>query len=193
MAGEYESVDLVEDSYVENLALSAVIAALMAAFSYVVVPYPLSPTDITLQTVGVAMAGLALGPIWGGFSMTLYVTAGALGAPVFKGGAAGLGQLLGPTGGYILGFVLAAVVTGALAHRSARARPLDTADIPWHVAGLLAGMLTVYLVGVPWLAQVAGLPLQRAAVVGGVVFLPGDIAKLVVAYGLVRAGAFALR
>lgn len=192
MAGEYESVELVEDRYVENLTTAAVIAALTAAFAYVSVPYPLSSVPITLQTIGVAMAGLALGPVWGGFSMGVYVLVGALGVPVFAGGTGGLGYLLGPKGGYLFGFVLAAIVTGAIVHRSARARPLSTVWPLWQVAGLFAGMVAVYLAGVPWLAALTGLSLQKATVTGGIVFLPGDVAKLAVAFALVRAGEFAL-
>lgn len=192
MAGEYESVELVEDQYVQRLSMAAVIAALMAAFSYVVVPYPLSPTDITLQTMGVAIAGLVLGPVWGGFSMSLYVLVGALGAPVFKGGAAGMGHLFGPTGGFVFGFVLAAVVTGAIVHRQVEPRSLESVPIALQIAGLLAGMVAVYIVGVPWLADQYGLSLLRAADVGAIVFVPGDLVKLGAALALVRAGEFAL-
>jgi biotin transport system substrate-specific component len=192
MAGEYESVELVEDRYVERLAMSAVVAALMAAFSYVVVPYPFSPTDITLQTMGVAIAGLVLGPVWGGFSMSLYVLVGALGAPVFKGGAAGMGHLFGPTGGFVFGFIAAAVVTGAIVHRDLEPKPLESVSLPLVVAGLLAGMVATYAVGVPWLANQYGLSLVRAADVGAIVFVPGDLVKLGAALGLVRAGEFAL-
>lgn len=192
MAGEYESVELVEDRYVERLAMSAVIAALMAAFSYVVIPYPLSPTDITLQTMGVAIAGLVLGPVWGGFSMSLYILAGAIGAPVFKGGAAGMGHLFGPTGGFLFGFVVAAIVTGAIVHRGVEPKPLDSVSFPVIVGGLLAGMVATYAVGVPWLADQAGLSLVQAADVGAIVFVPGDLVKLGAALALVRAGEFAL-
>jgi biotin transport system substrate-specific component len=140
---------------------------------------------------GVYFAGLLLGARWGGFSIGLYLLAGVAGAPVFSNGASGLGYLLGPTGGYLVGFLLGAVVIGAIAHRGLDARPLAEVPLPQQVAALVAGLVVIYGVGVPWLVAVAGLPLAEAATVGALVFLPGDAIKIAATLALVKGGVLA--
>ncbi|MFC6726546.1 biotin transporter BioY, partial [Halobium palmae] len=92
MATSTDSVELVGDEATRNLARAALFAALMGAFAYVSFPNPLSPgIPVTLQVLGVFLAGIFLGPVWGGFAMVLYLLAGTLGLPVFSGGSAGVG------------------------------------------------------------------------------------------------------
>ena len=79
-------------------------ASIMAALSFIAVPLPISPVPITLQILGVMLAGLLLGPQLGTMAVCLYLIAGISGLPVFAGGAAGIGVLMGPSGGYLLGF-----------------------------------------------------------------------------------------
>lgn len=192
MSQEHESVDLVGDETVRHLALASVLAALTAAFAYVSIPVPGLPAPISFQVFGVYFAGLLLGPRWGGFSLGLYLLVGAAGAPVFSNGGAGLGYLLGPTGGYLVGFALAAVLIGAIAHRSLDPKPLSTVPVGVQAGALVAGLALIYALGVPWLAWQTGLGIVRAAEVGMVVFVPGDIVKIVATLGLVRAGALAM-
>jgi len=186
-----ESVDLVGDEAVSNIALASVLAALTAAFAYVSIPIPGLPAPVSFQVFGVYFAGLLLGPRWGGFSIGLYLLAGIAGAPVFSNGGSGLGYVLGPTGGYLVGFLLAAVLIGAVAHRSPDPKPLTEIPLARQVVALVAGLAVIYAVGVPWLAAVAGLPPVEAATVGALVFLPGSAIKIAATLALVKSGVLA--
>lgn len=186
-----ESVDLVGDETVSNIALAAVLAALTAAFAYVSIPIPGLPAPVSFQVFGVYFAGLLLGPRWGGFSFGVYLLAGIAGAPVFSNGGAGLGYLLGPTGGYLVGFLLAAILIGAIVHRGLDPKPLSDVSLPTQAGALVAGLVLIYAVGVPWLAVSTGLPPAEAATVGALVFLPGDAIKIAATLALVKGGVLA--
>lgn len=191
MAAQHESVELVGDRTVQYFAVSVLVAALTAAFAQVTVPYPFSPAPVTLQTAGVYLAGLLLGPLWGAFSLVLYVLVGVAGAPVFAGGSAGYGVLVGPTGGYLVSFPIAAALIGVLVHRQVQPRRLDDVSVPLQVLALMGGLAVVYLVGSTWLSIQLELPLANALVQGGVVFIPGDVAKAVAVMALVTGGYLA--
>lgn len=191
MSEQYESVELVGDRTVQQFALAVLVAALTAALAQVAVPYPFSPAEFTLQTVGVYLAGLLLGPLWGGFALLLYGLVGVAGAPVFAGGSAGFGVVTGPTGGYLVSFPIAAAVIGGLVHRRLRPRRLDTVPVAVQVVALLVGLAVVYLIGSVWLAVVTDQSLVTGLVQGGVVFIPGDVAKAVAVMSLVTGGYFA--
>lgn len=191
MSQEHESVDLVDDETVKNIALASVLAALTAAFAYVSIPLPGLPAPVSFQVFGVYFAGLLLGPRWGGFSMALYLLVGIAGAPVFSNGGAGLAYLVGPTGGYLIGFLLAAILIGALVHRSLTPKPLAEVPITLQAGALVAGLALIYAVGVPWLAMSTPYSFTKAATVGAAIFLPGDLIKIVATLGLVRAGILA--
>ena len=182
-----QDVDLVEGRAVVGLSGAALVAALTGALAYVTIPYPPSATDITLQVLGVFVAGLFLGAWWGGLSMLLYVLAGALGAPVFKAGASGLGQVQGPTGGYLVGFVVAAVVIGLLAHGNLGYGDPAGVGIGRLVVALAAGTVVIYGNGIAWMAYVTGMGIERAAVVGGAVFLPAEALKAAAAVGIAKS------
>lgn len=170
---------------VADLARIAVVAALMAALA---VPGAVhvfgSPVPITLQTLGVMLAGLLLGALRGALAALVYLAIGAIGMPVFAGGAAGLGTFAGPTGGYLLAYPFAAFVIGLIAHR---ARTFDRAL--GFTACVVGGIAVVYAVGVPWLAWRGGLSLEEAIVSGGALFLLGDLIKAALATG-VAAGVY---
>lgn len=191
MAKSHESVALVGDETVKQFATATLVAALTAAFAQIAVPYPFSPAEFTLQTMGVYLAGLLLGPVWGAFSLVLYVIAGVAGAPVFAGGSAGPGVIGGPTGGYILSFPVAAGVIGALVHRRIQPRQLDQVSVILQTGALLVGLAVIYIVGSVWLGQSVSLTLPQAIVQGGIVFVPGDLAKAAVVMGLVTGGHLA--
>jgi biotin transport system substrate-specific component len=182
-------VDLVGEQTTLNVARTALFAALVGAFAYVSFPYPLSPAPVTLQVLGVFLAGLLLGPLWGGAAMVLYLLAGALGAPVFAQGAAGVGVLLGPTGGYLLSYPLAAVVVGALAHGDVELRSISTVPVPRLVVAMSAAVAVIYGLGVPFLWYNLDMTLRTAIVTGAVVFVPAEAVKMAAAVGIVRSDA----
>ncbi|MEO7588374.1 MAG: biotin transporter BioY [Arachnia sp.] len=162
-----------------DLARIAVFAALVSALA-LTPAIPLGPVPITLQTLGVALTGLCLGP-WRGFAaMALYLAVGAAGLPVFSGGAAGIGILVGPTGGYLLSFPLAALVSGFVARWAVR-RGLSRLT-PFIMLGglLLARYLVILSIAVTHLSRVLGLTWMQALAID-VPFWVGDLIKSVVA------------
>ena len=136
---------------------------------------PGSPVPVSLQTLGVVGAGLALGPGAGAGAVGLYLFAGAIDLPVFADGRGGLAALFGPTGGYLFGFVLGAALTGWMVWR--RGRPSIWMALP----AALIGQLVVLALGVPWLAIATGRGAWEALSVGAWPFLPGMVLKAVVA------------
>jgi len=187
MATSHETVELVGDRTVEHFARAVLLAALTAGLAQLSIPYPFSAAPISFQMVGAYLAGLWLGPLWGGFSMGLYLTVGALGQPVFSGGGAGLGYATGPTGGFLVGFVLAAVLIGALVHRSIEPRDLSTIGMTRMTVALFAGLAVIYLVGAPWLGYSLGWTVWETLVGGAVVFVPGDVVKIASTVALVKS------
>jgi len=158
-------------------------AALTAVFSWVSIPF--YPVPMTLQTLAVLLAGGLLGPVWGPVSMLVYLAVGVAGAPVFSGGSAGVQVLLGPRGGFLLGFVLAAFVVG-LASRWSRAgsRPRSGAFVL--TAGVVVASGLVYVCGLPWLSAVTGMSLGQALAVVAPLMV-GDLVKAAAAVALIRS------
>ena len=190
MATDQHSVELVDDDVVKSFARAAVLAALMAATVFVgSIPIPFSPVPISLGVIVVYLAGLYLGPYWGAFSLLLYLTAGAVGLPVFAGGTAGVGSLLGPHGGYLWGFALGAVVVGAVVAGGVEPPEPGRVSVPRLVAALVAGALVVYAAGALLLVVVSGLSVPKAVATGVLVFVPGEILKMAAAGGIVRSDA----
>ncbi|RDD61552.1 biotin transporter BioY [Ferruginivarius sediminum] len=139
------------------------------------------PVPITLQTLGVMLAGVVLGAKRGGLAMLLLVLLVAIGLPVLAGGRGGLGVLAGPTAGFVLGWVPGAFVSGLLAERLAAAEKRPARQVvAFFLAAAIGGIGVVYAVGIPWLAFVAGIGFKKAAL-GSLAFVPGDLAKAVVA------------
>lgn len=155
------------------IAIGAFVVA-TALSAYVVVPVPWSPVPVTLQPLIVLLAGLLLGPRWGSAAMAAYVAVGAAGAPVFAGGGAGLPHLAGPTGGYLVAFPVAAAAAGLVA--GSRSGGIVRAS-----AGVVAGLLALYVGGVAQLAVVTGFGLERLLALGVAPFLAGDLVKAAIA------------
>jgi len=149
---------------------------LVALSAQIAIPLPFTPVPITAQTLAVLLGGAMLGARGGAMAMLLYLGYGVLGWPVFAGGRAGVGHLLGPTGGYLWGFVLAAFVTGALAERGW--------DRQWGTAlgAMGIGQVVIYLLGI--LGLVRFVPADRVLALGVWPFLPGDLLKVLIAAGL---------
>ena len=174
----------------KDLVLVALFTAMIIVLGLIPpVPVPWVPVPITLQTFGVMLAGLILGPWRGGLVVLTYVLIAILGIPVLPGGRAGLAVLAGPTGGFLLGMILGAVITGWLAGALPRAEMSNTQQgwkavapqvLRCWVASVIGGLVVVYAVGIPWLATVTGMGLNKAAW-AVIVFLPGDLLKALVA------------
>lgn len=190
MSVETDEVDLVGDEVALNVARATMFAAATAATAPVSVTHPLAPSvPITLQTLWVFLAGLFLGPFWGGTAFALYLLAGAVGLPVFEGASGGVGVLFGPTGGYLFGFVLGAVVTGAVAQGLGEPKRPQDVDLRRLVAAPVAGAVAVYALGVLGLVAFAGLSVGKAVAVGVVPFLPVAAVKIAAAVLVARNDA----
>ena len=137
---------------------------------------PLYPVPVTGQTLVVLLIGITYGPRLGGITMAVYLFEGAIGLPVFAGGAAGVAVLFGPTGGYLVGFLLAAAVMGYLAERGMGRSVIST------IIAMVIGNMVIYLCGATGLAGFIGF--GKAMAVGILPFLYGDALKLAVAAGL---------
>ena len=158
-----------------RVALTAAGSLLIALSAQWAIPVPFSPVPITGQTLVIlALAGL-LGR-WSVLSVLLYLGEGALGLPVLAGNWGGLARFAGPTGGYLLGFVLAAYVAGWLVERAGD-RPLHT------LFALLTGQSLIYACGVLWLSHF--VPADRLFLAGIYPFLAGDACKLALSFLLV--------
>ena len=164
--------------------LSLLLGALTVALSaQVALPLPFSPVPMTLQGLAVILVGGVFGAAAGAGAMVLYLIAGAFGAPVFAMGGSGLARLLGPTGGYLLAFPVAALVAGAFAERG---RPIRCAF------GALAAMLVIHLGGWAHLALVSG-NMTQAAAFGVTPFLVQDSLKVLLAALVLWRAHHALR
>jgi len=164
-----------------DLALVLSGSLFVALLAQVSLPLPFTPVPLTGQTLGVLLVGAALGSRLGFLALLAYLVEGGLGLPFFAGGTGGLAKLLGPTGGYLLAFPLAAGLVGLLVERFGADRSfLKT------LLAMLAGNLLIYALGVPWLgAFLAGVGkypgLAGLLSMGMIPFLPGDLVKAVLA------------
>lgn len=154
----------------------ALATAIVALSAQVVVPMPLSPVPATLQPLAVLAVGGILGARAGAAALVLYLAAGLAGLPVFAAGGSGVSRLLGPTGGYLLAFPIAAAVTGFLATR-AMAREGTGARLALVLLACAAGMVVIHVGGVSQLAILGGDP-ALAMRHGFVPFLTGDLLKI---------------
>ncbi|UCH61701.1 MAG: biotin transporter BioY [Fidelibacterota bacterium] len=167
-------------AWLYDLALVLGGSLLVALSARVVFPLPFSPVPVTAQTLAVLLVGALLGGVRGGMSLLLYLAQGVAGLPVFAAGAAGVAYFLGPTGGYLLGFVAGATLTGLLAERGWDRRIWNT------LLAMLLGTAVIYAIGLAWLALLTGV--DDVLAIGLYPFIPGAIVKIVVAAVLLPQG-----
>lgn len=185
--------------HLHQTVYASLFAALIAAGAFLAIP--IGPVPIVLQNMFVLLTGLLLGRRWGLAAVGIYLLAGAIGLPVFAGGTGGLGRILGPTGGYLIAYLPAVWMVGAITERTAirnarshteelhqavagktRSKHRMTADI----VGLILGTLIIYGIGVPYLKSVTGMPWSKAVAVGMLPFLIGDALKIAAAVLIAR-------
>ncbi|TQN44112.1 biotin transport system substrate-specific component [Blastococcus colisei] len=147
----------------------------LAVFNQISIPLPFTPVPVTGGTFGALVIGAALGPVRGGAGALLYLAVGVAGLPWFADGQAGWAFA---SFGYLLGYVAAAIVVGALARRGADRTALRT------FALMALGSLTIYALGVPWLMAFLGIDLAEVLSLGVLPFLLGDTLKALLAAGL---------
>lgn len=152
--------------------------ALMVAFvsvaSYIVIPLPFTAASITGQTLAINLIALVLSPGEAFFTMMCYWLLGLVGAPIFAGGTSGPGKMFGPTGGYYIGFVLAAVLIAIL-----KGKKYNIAR--YILVAIFVGMPVIYGIAFVWMKIAAGMTWEAAFVGAVLPFIPLDIVKCVVA------------
>ncbi|MDE4907511.1 biotin transporter BioY [Methanogenium marinum] len=153
-----------------RISLTAAFVALIAVGGWVSLPIP--PVPVTLQTFFVLLAAVVMGR-YAVLPVAVYLLLGILNMPVFHNGLAGIGVLMGPTGGYLIGFIPAVLLAG-LAYEQ------DNRIV--HAAGIAAATLIIYLFGISWMAYSTGMALAQAVLLGLVPFIAGDVLKGIAVY-----------
>jgi len=159
----------------QRLTLSALFCALCAVLSQIQIPLP--PVPLSLSLLGVHLCGALLGCRWGSASVGCYVLLGAVGVPVYAGFAGGVSVLFGPTGGFLIGYMLCAWTVGLLTQRfgfSGKSLMLSMA----------AGTLVCYAMGTAWFCFVSGTSLAASLSSCVLPFIPGDALKILLAASL---------
>ncbi len=156
-----------------GMSYAAMFGAVTAIGAYIIIPLPLVP--ITFQTFVMYLAASLLGGYLGALSQIVYILLGIIGLPVFAGGKAGLGVLIGPTGGYLTGFIIGAYILGKMMESRKQS------GYVWIVLSLIVATVAIYICGVAQLSLVAHLSLQKAIAVGVLPFLIGDAIKIAAA------------
>lgn len=147
-------------------------AALTAVLSQIAIPLPFTPVPINLATLAVLASGAILGAKSGAISQIVYMILGACGIPVFAQMTAGIGIILGPTGGYIIGYVAAAFVAGFITDR------YNTSFIAYPVA-IMLGTMSCYAFGTVWFMAVTGNSFVPSLIMCVIPFIPGDVLKII--------------
>lgn len=168
---------LVSRSILTDVMLVAGGAAFTGLLAQIAVP--LWPVPITGQTLAVLLVGSTLGALRGTVALALYAVLGIVGVPWFSYAASGWHVVAGPTGGYIIGFIVAAGLTGWLAERTVDRKVLGA------LASFAAGTLVTFAVGLPWLAASLGLDLEQTLQAGLYPFIIGGVVKTLLAAGII--------
>lgn len=156
-----------------SIGISFAGSILLALLARLSIPLPFSPIPITGQTFGILFLGGLLGSRMATLSIVFYIMEGIVGLPVFAGGSLGPLYLLGPTGGYILGFIPSAYFVGYLSENGWNRNVLLTS------MSMVIGTFLIFLFGVSWLSLMAGL--STAISIGFIPYLPGAVVKIALA------------
>ena len=177
------------------MILCGLFAAITAVCSFITMPLGFTPVPINLGTLAVFLTGGILGKKYGTISMTVYVLLGAAGVPVFAGFRAGISVLAGPTGGYIIGYIVAVFIIGVLADvlvkRSTAGEQTASGgravkETLLYALAMVIGLLICYAFGTAWFMISTGTGLWSAMLLCVIPFLPGDALKIIVAAILVK-------
>ncbi|MGD8368621.1 MAG: biotin transporter BioY [Desulfobacterales bacterium] len=171
------AIEVLDRRQLRMMVYAALMAALTAAGAWIAIP--VGPVPVVLQNLFIYLAGLLLGSRWGLVSVAVYLLAGACGLPVFAGGMGGVGRIVGPTGGYLVGYLPAVFLIGLISDRWSR----TLSD----VLAMVAATAVIYAAGVAWLHTLTGLSWHQTLAVGMLPFLPGDAVKIAAAAAVAKA------
>ena len=156
----------------KNLTLVALMTAMLCIISPFAIPTVFSPVPITFCTLGIYLSVFILGMKRGTLSCLLYILLGLVGLPVFSGFSGGAGKLFGPTGGYIMGYILLCLIAGTF---------VDRCSNKWYIVlfGMLSGTIVCYLFGTTWLAYQMQLDFFSAAALGVLPYIPAELTIMI--------------
>lgn len=161
------------------ILFALLMTALTVVGAYISISLPFSPVPITMSNLFVILGGLVLGKKWGLLSTVLYLLLGAIGLPVLAGGEGGIAHFFGPTGGYLIGFAVAAFAVGSLVE-------IGESSVLKDALAVVAGYALIFTFGVPWLMYQLDFTFGKALTAGVFPFLPGAVFKGIVAVGLAK-------
>ncbi|MBP5223079.1 MAG: biotin transporter BioY [Lachnospiraceae bacterium] len=163
----------------KQMAVTAVMTAVICLLGPWALNLPFSPVPISLCSMAIYFVLFVLGMKYGTLSVLLYILLGAFGIPVFSNFSGGFGKILGPTGGYIIGYLFLALICGFFIEKFPEKLPLQ-------MIGFLFGTLVLYLFGTVWLKKQTGLDFRSALFTGVIPYIPGDFAKLFIAAAIAQ-------
>ncbi len=168
------------------MALCGLFAALTAVCSYISIPLGFTPVPVNLATLAVFLAGGLLGKKYGTISLAVYTLLGAAGVPVFAGFRGGFSVLAGPTGGYIIGYILAAFLIGLILDHTLNRASSPATEYLYCIIAMIVGLAACYFLGTLWFIISTGTGIWAALVACVFPFLPGDALKIAAASILIR-------
>ncbi|MDX9940366.1 MAG: biotin transporter BioY [Sphaerochaetaceae bacterium] len=164
-----------------RIIITALCAALIVVGAYTAIP--IGPVPVTLQTAFVLLAGILAGKTIALASIATYLVLGVVGLPVFSGGVGGFAHLAGPTGGFLISWLVAGPLAGIFADRGFRKDPAGekttTGQLAWIIAGTITGTVALYLLGLPYLKMILRISWEEAVAIGLLPFIAGDLIKIV--------------
>ena len=158
----------------QTLIFTALCTALICILGPLTIVIPVSPVPVSLSILAIYISVYVLGFKWATAATALYILIGLVGVPVFSGFSGGVGKLLGPTGGYIFGYLAVTLIAGLFIDKFPK-------KLYMHALGMVLGTGTCYLLGTVWLSQVAHMGLKAALMAGVVPFIPADVVKIIIA------------
>lgn len=159
---------------IKTIAIVGLMTALICVLGPLSVPLPFSPVPISLTNLAIYFTIYVIGMKRGTLSYLIYLLIGFVGLPVFSAFTGGPGKLLGPTGGYLIGFIFMALICGVFIEKW-------PAKLYLHFIGMVLGTAVCYVFGTVWLAYQAGMSFSAALAAGVIPFIPGDLVKIVIA------------
>lgn len=157
----------------KDLTKISICLALLCVSSYLLLPLPFTPVMITAQTIVINIIALILTPKQALMAVTLYIVIGILGLPVFSGGASGIAKILSPSGGFIMGFLIAAPLMSCLKGQTSHLKQ-------YLLVTMTVGMPVIYLFGTLWMSYVNQVEIVSVLSVAVAPFVFGDLVKCVI-------------
>ncbi|MDR1043357.1 MAG: biotin transporter BioY [Clostridiales Family XIII bacterium] len=156
------------------MSFIALMAAVMCVVGPIAIPLPVTAVPITFMVFVIYFTVYLLGMKAGMMSYVSYLLLGFVGLPVFSGFTGGVSKIAGPTGGYLLGFIILILICGAFAEKF-------RGNMKFYIVGMALGLAVAYALGTAWLAWQSNLSFEAALLAGVIPFLPGDAVKILAA------------